>query len=141
MLQVPSYPAPGLLHFLDVFTFPHSISSPCPPYKYAKSPAALGPTQELGSKHLQPLETHSPESFLMDACQSRGRQENSLHPIPGSGGSLPHSRLASARHWKGQCRWEEKLKPVPFAPQWAASCSVVQIAHALWGAIEAQIAP
>lgn len=28
---------------------------------------------------------------------------------------------------------KEKLTPVPFAPQWAASCSVVQIAHALWG--------
>lgn len=51
------------------------------------------------------------------------------------GGSLPHSPLGSARHWRGWCRWEEELRPVPFGPQWAASCSVVQIAGAIWWAI------
>lgn len=51
---------------------------PCPPYKYTTSPAVLGSTQDLGSKRLQLLRTHSSEISLMNACQSKGSQENSL---------------------------------------------------------------
>lgn len=104
---------PIQLTLLDVFTFPHSLPSLVLPTIH-QEPSSAGANTVAGLQ-TPAAAVDTQLRVLLDECLSDVRKPGKFTGgIPESGGSLPHSPLASARHWRGQCRWEEELRPVPF---------------------------
>lgn len=131
---VGSVPVPGLSHLLDVFTFPHSVSSPCPPYKYTKSPAATSPTQELGSKHLQPLGIRSPQ-VLLDECLQELREPGKFSAVhPWVWRQPPSQPISICKALEGTVRVGGRAQAIPFCPTMGGILlSCANYLHALGG--------
>lgn len=113
-----------------VFTFPCSTSSALTSLHLHQKPSRTG----CSSKCSHPVGCAAASLPLPDVFWSCGSQGSSLQVFPSTeAASSEVISICKAPAGTVQVGGKEKLTPVPFAPQWAASCSVVQIAHALWG--------
>lgn len=108
-----------------------SSSSAPTSLRLQQKPGRTGSSTGAGSQMLTATGMCSHKSSLPDAFWSCGSQRSSLQVFPSTeAASSEVISICKAPAETVQVGGKEKLAPVPFAPQWEASFSVVQIAHA-----------